>query len=236
MSFKEINKDWSDFKDVVVQRGLVPQYDYFIDYININNVISELQKVRLFGADGFLLFSCLLEKNTDDFNDFETNYKNNWNSRLDFRDANGLSRVIPSARPDGTITYFTGAGDNGGLGDGNRILFNIFSSDASKSVDLNFNEDIYIKDGIIQFKDAPFGSYLEVDIVHPQAGVIAKYCTKLWMVGTGQLQLNSEDKAKIPIGLAVRITVYNSDGQDGCDLPANFKVSGIIEMYRANII
>ena len=224
-------KDWADFKVEVVNRGLLPQW-----YICTRGVPSP-DEYRIYSEDSFFMFECYVKKDGGaDCIDFEDNFKDIWNKKLDHRDATGIITIHSSPRPDGMTTYFSGAGDSGGIGLGNRMIFNLTASDASKSVDLNYSEDVYLKDGVINYKDAPLGSCLSVEIIHPINGIVKKYATKLPLLGTGRTDINSEDSGKIDFGLKVRVTVYNSDGTGDQDVASAFKVCGLLEMYRVNAI
>lgn len=223
---KEISKTWVDFKSLVINRSLRPQYDYFIDYVVNNGIASESQYVNIYGLDGFLLFITTLQSDTDEFNDFESNYKDSWNAQLTFTDPTGIQQVIPSARPIGTTTFFTGKGDNNVTLDFN---FPTLLPPASIVKDLTFNEDIYIKDGGMMFENAPFGAYFNVDVVHPQAGVVAKFCRNIFILGTGSYELNSEDKSLLVQGLILRVTVFNAP------TPVAFKAVGSLEGFRATM-
>lgn len=148
----------------------------------------------------------------------------------------GVPIVYSSPRPYGTRTMFTGAGDGTGVGDGPRLLFKMLSTDVSKSVDLTFSEKIYIKDGYIIVDSAPFGAYIDIDIVHPTAGIVGSFGKKIPVFGSGWFPLDAEDKGGIEQGLILRITVHNSTGVGAEDPASDFKLAGRIELYRANTI
>ena len=153
------------------------------------------------------------------------------------RTEDGRQRVYPSCRPYGTTTYFTGAGDDTGVGDGERLLFKLAATDASKSVTLTFNEDVHIKDGYMIARGAPFGAYVDIEVLHPQAGVVGCFGKKVPILGDGWFPLNTEDHSETVQGLQLRITVFNSDNSDGIqDAPADFVLAGRIEMFRENTV
>lgn len=226
-----IFKQWESFKSEVINREMCPQwYEH-------ERGAPDVNQYKIYAQDGFFMFQTILNKDAgSDCIDFENNYKDSWNAKLEYRDENGLIRVHESPRPCNNTTYFTGAGDTGGLASGNNILFKINSTDTSKQIDVEFSEDIFIKDAIIQFDSAPFGSYIDVQIIHPTNGVVANYIKKLFLIGTNTLYINSEDSAKITQGLKIRSTVYNSTGTGDEDPAGDFKVTGTIEMYRSTII
>lgn len=218
---------WTNFKAEVSNRNMYPQW------------LDSNGSYYIYAKDGFLCFSCEIKKENPvsaDQTDFETNYKSIWNTQLEYRDSKGLNRVHVSPRPNNTETYFAGAGDSGGIGNGNQLIFNLSNTDVSKSVDLTYSENVFMKDGVIRFTNAPLGSYLDLEIVHPVAGVIGSYARKLHLLGDGRIDVNSEDYAEITAGLIVRISVYNSNGTGEQDPASNFKVCGFLEMYRTNTV
>jgi hypothetical protein len=185
-------QSWTDFKNKVTERNLAPQF-----YEKVRGAPNNNQ-YKIFAVDGFLQFAWILEQDgNSDVIDFENNYKNIWNQELDYRDSTGLQQVVSSPRPLGKATYLSGCGDNGGVGNGNIILFSMTAADVSKTIDLTYNEDIYIKDGIITYTDAPLGSYVNVEIVHPVDGVVSCFCKKVFMLGSNVLYLNTEDKLNL---------------------------------------
>lgn len=155
------------------------------------------------------------------------------------RTSDGLPKVYPSPRPHGTTTYFAGAGDdvtNTIVGGGNKIIFDLADTDPSKIVELEFTEDIWIKDGYMIVENAPFGAHLDIEIVHPTEGVVGCFGKKIPVFKSGWFTLNTEDRAKISKGLKIRLTVYNSSGTSPEEAPTAFKMVGRIEMYRSTTI
>lgn len=222
--------NWADFKNKVTSRSMKPQWYERVKGQPLNN------QYKIFAQDGFLMFGWTLDKDGGaDVTDFENNYKNNWNSKLEYRDGSGLIRFHTSPRPENTTTYFSGAGDTGGIGNGSRLLFNMLATDTSKQVELTYSEKVWIKDGSIVYKDAPLGSYIDIEVVHPTSGVVGSFGKKILLLGTNIAYLNTEDSAEIATGLKLRITVHNSSGGSE-DAAAAFKVVGNIEYYRTTTI
>ena len=148
----------------------------------------------------------------------------------------GLPHTYPSPRPVGLTTYFSGSGDNGGIANGNELLFSLADTDASQEVDLSYNETVYIKDWFMICRGAPFGSYIDVEIVHPTAGVVGSFCKKVFLLDSFPIPLNTEDRCCIEVGLKVRVTVYNSDGTGIKEPKAAFTGVSRIEMYRVTTV
>lgn len=149
----------------------------------------------------------------------------------------GLVKVYPSCRPHGTTSYFAGAGDDNilGVGNGARLLFKLSAADISKSVDIYFNEDVYVKDGYMITRGAPFGAYVDVHIVHPTSGIVCTFGAKVPVLGDGWFPLDTEDRALLPAGMIMRITVHNSNSSDTIQDPAaDFVLAGRIELFRTN--
>jgi hypothetical protein len=217
--------NWTDFKQIIADRNINAQFYSFGDVYFI------------YGKDGFLLFTISLDKDDgSDVIDFETNYQNLWNKQLDYRDEAGVLKTHISPRKMGQFTYFTGSGDGTQVGDGAQILFKMLASDPSKSKDISFNEDVSIKSGEIFYTDAPLGAYLNVEVVHPVDGVIGRQLNKVPLLGSGRIDVLSEDSNTIPQGLSIKISVHNADGMGESDPASDFKVCGFIELYRTNII
>lgn len=154
----------------------------------------------------------------------------------------GIPYVYSTSKPLDYMTYFTSSGDDmnnpdlqAGRAGGSKIFFNMKSSESEKSVNVQFNQDLYLKDGIIHISKAPFGALLDIDVIHPYYGFIDTFGRAIPLMGDGWIPLNTEDKASVPKGLIVRLTVYNSSGVDGMDPPADFKLAGRLELYRPKL-
>ncbi|OQW92823.1 MAG: hypothetical protein BWK78_00405 [Thiotrichaceae bacterium IS1] len=152
------------------------------------------------------------------------------------RTEDGLEKVYPSPKPFGTQTFFAGAGDYQAIGDGERLLFKLNANTVSKSANIIFSEDVYIKDGFVTSDGAPLGAYLDVDIIHQTYGKVGAFAKKCALLGTGNLQFISNDRTLLNQGLALRVTVYNASGIGDEDNPSDFRVAGFLQIYRASTI
>ena len=112
-------------------------------------------------------------------------------------------------------THFTGSGDTQTIGAGIRFLSNVTASDTSIQVDISFSEDIWINKGTIGFKNAPFGAYINADVIHPTEGKISCFANKIPLLGSHYIEIKPKYEALLKTGLTLRVTVYNSTGMDG---------------------
>ncbi len=155
----------------------------------------------------------------------------------------GVPIVHISPKPFGTNSMFFGAGDHptNGIGQGQCFALKMTASDVSKSIDITFNEAIYMKDGMIYRENAPFGSCLDVEVYAPnpvpppndfKVGIVV---ARLQLWGTGPLPFTSDDSMEIPLGIIFRVTVYNATGTGDHDPATDFKVTGYGDAFRTTI-
>lgn len=151
-------------------------------------------------------------------------------------DDSKIPYVYASPRPMNHYSYFTGSGDDptdpNDIGGGNKVIFDMSASDTSKSVEVQFNEDVYLKDGLIISQNAPFGATIDIDVVHPLAGHILYFGKNIPVYSDYPIQLNTEDRGFVPKGMKIVMTANNSNGQNGEEPAAAFKVYGRLELYR----
>jgi len=147
--------------------------------------------------------------------------------------------VYATTIPMGHHVCFQGSGDTDTvIGAGEKMAIHMTSRDTSKTVDITFNENVYIKDGYMITRDAPFGASIDIDIVHPTGALIMKLAAKVPVFGTGWFPLDTDGRALLPKGIIMRVTLHNSDG--GTEVgqstieqpPADFWLSGRFELYR----
>ena len=161
---------------------------------------------------------------------------------IPYKDEFGRQKIYTTSRPPDTITYFCGKGDdlsdpeNPVIGEGSKLQFNMTTSDESKSVFMEFSEDVWIKDGYIITRNAPFGASLCVYIYHPLYGRVGSFCKNVPVLGDGWFPLDTDDRSKLVTGLKLEIELHNSSGANGEDAPANFVLAGRIELFRKTTI
>lgn len=149
------------------------------------------------------------------------------------RTIDGNPIVHTTSKPFGTNTFFFGAGDDGDgyVGAGDRLLFKLSASDSSKYIDVEFAEDVYIKDGFIQAISAPFGACFSVEIIDSES-IVQGFVKHAPIYGDTNYYFSSNDNALLTTDYKIRVTVANSDGTGGQDAAAAFKCCGWLEVYR----
>lgn len=146
-------------------------------------------------------------------------------------DEEGRQKVRVTTKPTGHYTYFTGEGDdisNSTIGGGSSLNFSMTSTDTSKTVDMQFINNVYIKDGYVITSNAPLGASLDVTVVSPDDGsTVAIFANKVPLLGSNTIPLNAEDRAGIDQGLILRVTVHNSSNAS-----SDFQLVGRMELFR----
>lgn len=164
-------------------------------------------------------------------------------NELAFKDEFNRPKVYTTSRPPDTTTYFCGAGDdltdpnNPIIGEGQKIEFRMETTDVVKSIFLGFSEDVWIKDGYMMTRGAPFGASLCVYVYHP--GIqqrVGSFCKHVPLLGSGWFPLDTDDRSKLPVGLQLEIELHNATGLGPEDSAAQFWLSGRIELFRTTTI
>lgn len=203
-----------------------------INYISVNDSKTVIDfKVKLVANEEAILNN-IVDNHTLDSTNVNI-------SVVDFviKDSSGYPIIHSTPRPSGHSTYFTGSGDSEEqIGAGNKLLFSLSEVDKEQSVDIKFNGDVYIKDGFIMTTNAPLGSYMDIEVIHPVHGVVGRFCNQVYLLEQGRIPIDSEDCALIVNGLSLRCTIHNSSGTGIEDQPKAFKVVARIEMYRRKTV
>lgn len=79
----------------------------------------------------------------------------------------GKTIITASDRPKDTFRHFTGKGDDIAgqiVGAGNDLEFSVGPA-SSQVVDVQFLQDVFVKDGTILYENAELGSYLTVEVI-----------------------------------------------------------------------
>lgn len=152
--------------------------------------------------------------------------------------ADGIPKVYPSVRPFGTSTIFFGRGDdlvNNKVGEGEKLIWKLSANQTEDVVDIQFMENVYLKDGAMYPIDAPAGAELTIQLIHPEYGVVVGgYSYSVPVVGSIPTPMDTDDRGEIPAGIIIRMTIKNSTGQGKEDPPKEFKVLGRIELFRTS--
>lgn len=148
----------------------------------------------------------------------------------------GADDITEEPHPDGSphIPHFSEPKVTD-IGKGEKLTFRLTSTMSSTSKDFMFNQNVYVKDGYIITKDAPFGATLDIDIIHPLYGLLFPFGRAVPVFGTGWFTMDTEDRGYLPQGLIIRITVNNASGSETIldeEPPATFNVFGRFELYR----
>jgi len=159
----------------------------------------------------------------------------------------GRCMVVSASRPLNCTTYFTCAGDSStNVGDGKELKWDFSNStdDVSspptgfkqKKLVFSFKDPIYIKEGTMYFKDALFGSYIDLKIVHASTStVVSHYVNKHFVTDTCMIgdELNTEQASgelDTDLEFWLYITVPDSTGY------TDFKGYVSLELYRQSTV
>ena len=71
--------------------------------------------------------------------------------------------------------------------------------------------------------------------MHPlDDSIIARFCRKI-PLAPDRNRVEAEDAAEVPPGIKLRLTVYNSPGTGIFDPPAEFRVSGLMTIFKTTV-
>jgi len=99
----------------------------------------------------------------------------------------------------------------------------------SNNIDYTLTDDHLLIGAQILCNNSAFGDYCDVQIIHPQAGVVSQFFTNWYLGSDKQEKYNVETKfpAKLPAGLTIRL-VYHSVGNVNVDVLLNLKLLKIL--------
>ena len=159
----EVFLTWVEFKADIISKG------FPLNYKTLG------QGYEVFVIDRQIRWVCPIRESSDT-NDFETNYKSKCNVCL--YDASGKEYSRTESRPLDCTTYFSGAGDIvGNIGEGKEIEWD-FSNDEDiisggrtgykkKRIEFKFIDVVYIKSGVLYYKDVPKDCHIDFYVVCP---------------------------------------------------------------------
>lgn len=131
-----------------------------------------------------------------------------------------------------SCSLFSGSGDSSGIGAGARLLFNLLSTDASKSITIEYDERVDIADIIILSRGAPFGSHIKIEILNASDTVIEIVAINVPLISERIFTLDCDGRTTVGDTDKLKITVYNSSGTGGEDAAAAFVCAFTVEMFR----
>jgi hypothetical protein len=165
----QVERTWSSMKDILAKKYLRLQYDETDNLYNIfaieENVIHTCVIWKV--TDGI---NGIPETNSADKTDFETNYKNYSNYSLEPRTSDGKLINLNSIFPSGLHYYESGCGDGAGYGNGTAIQFSS-SQEEVKTLEVNFNDWVYLGGGRVLYSGAVLGDYFSMEIYGPASTV-----------------------------------------------------------------
>lgn len=152
-----------------------------------------------------------------------------------------------TSRPPDYTTCFTMQGDSATVvGAGKEIKWDFSNTDddvaspptgyKQKKIEFSFKDPIYIKEGTLYWKDAPFGTHVDFEIVNKTPEIVVQhYVRKHFITDTCVIgdELNTEQASdEIPntIKFWVVVTVPDVTGLDDC------KGYISLELYRENTL
>ncbi len=163
----EINLDWTQFKALLVKKQLPLQYVEYDEYY----LIWTTEQI-----DNYFI---KMEKTSSNVTEFEADYKPTANASLAPKDDQGKTVSRTDSRPFGYMSYFTSRGDTDlSIGDGTEMRWDFSNDDdlisvpsgvdyKTKRIEFSFLDPVYIKEGALYFKNAPFGTYVNLNVICP---------------------------------------------------------------------
>lgn len=190
---------YQELKDLVAKKNLAWQY------------FETASKYELFALDGVQKYEAVILKSLENVvgadpvqeaankADFEANYKSKANFAI------------------GQRPYAFATGDFQFYGDGN---FSECPAGGTVQVEYVFAENLYVNGGELYVLGSALGDWIKIEVVHPQAGVVATYVAKRYVPmapaagPSGYMKLATPYAAYISAGLKLRLT-YNSTAAGG---------------------
>jgi len=246
-----IEQTWTELKSTLSEKNFKLQYE------------DRGNKYYLFAIDGSITYECFLRKTapaTTDQADFEDNYKDTSNSSTHPVTPEGKPEIMSSSRPKGTTVAFTSAGDiSSKIGGGVEARWDFSNTDYDvtaptgfkrKQFDLQFIDNVWLKEGAVYFFNAPQGCYVDFQVVCPEGEyyykndgtstlatedtVVHLYVNKHFIQGDAPMgdELNTEAATldPLPTNYKMRVQVTTPD----TDSTSNGCVE--IEMYRERTV
>ena len=174
---------WSSYKLMTENKRLLVQFADMGSYYD------------LYAPEGsiFVWHYSLVKDDTDSLNDFENNYKNDWNKPLEYRSSDGLLKVASAKFVESLGLHLTGATDQVEM-----------SAESTEYIKYHF-DDPYTLSGVTAFwKDANFGDYMDFEVgVYTSAEEssfisLNKFASKFKIMGTDHITIDVPTVTTIP--------------------------------------
>lgn len=178
---------WSDFKTLVTAKALLPQY---MESGNIYDVFAT--------EHGEFIWHVNVVKDTADGDDFEDNYKANYNKPLEIKAGVGRAeRICVSPQPNNTTERWKGYEISCG------------TEDTSVAIDITFGTKIYLRGGFMYSKDVTNGDKAKVEIQTQIASVWTTIMTPmedLYLVNGMRVEVLSSECMEFATTLRLKVT------------------------------
>lgn len=118
----------------------------------------------------------------------------------------------------------------------NKLLFSLAAGTANKKVPMEFSERVDLREVVVSFNSAPFGSTFSLVIRRRSDNNLRRVLIDSAQIhGTGQLTFPIEGIGKIPDTMKLQGIVTNSSGTAPEDPAAAFKAVAAIGLNRATL-
>jgi hypothetical protein len=184
-------------------------------------------------------YYCFIKKGALESTDFENNFKATFDKTKVIR-ADGRTRVHATVCPEDMHPQFLGCGDaySESLGRlsrdtiGTQLLFEMpVTANHEIIKDVALSDDCLIEDGSVVYTDAPFGSVVNVEIVHPGLGnaCVRRFVKNVPLLGSNTVGVyfDTDAPGRMQAGLKLRIRIKNP----AVDAPTPWYACGFIKAY-----
>ena len=130
--------------------------------------------------------------------------------------------------------YYTGTGDDVGIGRGSKLIFNMTGKDPKKYLIVNYNDSVLIKGITLITLTAPIGSCVDIQILNESDKSMGFILKQVPVLGSNISYLKIEDPTLISRTNKIKMTVYNASGNNGEEEISSFKLVTIFEIYRSS--
>lgn len=156
-----------------------------------------------------------------DITEFENDYKADAGKPF-------IQKTHSSSKPRKWDTFFQGDDDNA-----NHINLKVGTGDNFKKVELEFADQIKINSGYLISKDAPFGAYVDIQLLDSDDNVIRKMADRIYIMGDHIYPFETENSSTLKIGEKIRVKAWQSSGTGDDEAKVDFYVTGYIKLYKA---